>query len=92
MESDRVWIFIKYLAYSIIAILGIVLLVQYINLAQLTHTNSSLIQQANSLQQEYNQKSDLESDLEENYNQYIEDEAKENQNMKNENEEVIVGK
>lgn len=92
MDSDRVWKFVKYLAFCVMAILGVVLLVQYISLAQLNNKNANLKQDYNNAQIEYNEKNEYKNNLEENYNQFVEDQSKENNNMKYGDEEVIVGK
>lgn len=89
MDSSRVWKFVKYLAFSVMIVLGVVLLVQYISLAKLTNQSNALDSEYSKAQTEYNEKSDFKKDLEDNYNQYVEDKCKENENMKYDNEEVL---
>ena len=89
-ENSRIWKFLKYLSFTIIAIMAVVLLAQYINLAVLNGKNDSL---QNSLQTDINtleQKEKLLEDI--STDQFIEDQAKENLGMKDDDEEVIIGK
>ena len=87
-ENSRIWKFLKYLSFTIIAIMAVVLLAQYINLAVLNGKNDSL---QNSLQTDINtleQKEKLLEDI--STDQFIEDQAKENLGMKDDDEEVIT--
>lgn len=72
--------------------MSVVLLVQYISLAGLNQTNDNLNTKYASNEQELNQKNDYLEQLTNNYDQYVEDYQKENGNMQNSGEQVIVPK
>lgn len=91
MQNSRIWIFLKYLSFVVIIVMAIVLIAQYINLAQLNGKNNNLLNDLNVATNELEQKQQTKTNLENNYNEFVEDQAKENLNMKDENEEVIIG-
>ena len=90
MEQSRIWTFLKYLSFAIIAIFVVVLFAQFIELSKLNRENQSLNHELETTSQEYQDKQNLEADLNENYSSYATDQAKEEYDMKNISEEVIV--
>ena len=90
MEQSRIWNFLKYLSYAIIAIFVVVLFVQFVELSKLNREKQSLNRELSTATQEYQNKQQLQSELDKNYSSYATDQAKEEYDMKNNNEEVIV--
>lgn len=92
MEKEKIWQFVKYLAFVIMSILSIVLIAQYIQLNKINNQNKDLNNQLNVVSRELSEKEKMKSDISENYNEFVEDKCKEEYNMKKDNEEVIIGK
>lgn len=92
MSSVDKWKVVKYIAFAIIALMFVVLVVQYVNLGGLSRKNARLSSELNSVSQELAGKEQKKEEIEKNYNQFVEDEAKEKYDMKNQNEDVIQAK
>lgn len=90
-ELDK-WKVVKYIAFAFIALMTVVLTIQFVNLAKLNRENYSTTSEINTLNEELQQKTEFEQTLKANYEGYVEEQAKENLNMKNPNEEVVIGK
>lgn len=92
MSSVDKWKVVKYIAFAIIALMFVVLVVQYVNLGGLSRENTRLSNELNSVSQELANKEQKKEEIEKNYNQYVEDEAKEKYDMKHQDEDVIQAK
>lgn len=92
MSSVDKWKVIKYIAFAIIALMFVVLVVQYVNLGGLSRKNARLSSELNSVSQELANKEQKKEEIEKNYNQFVEDEAKEKYDMKHQDEDVIQAK
>ena len=92
MSSVDKWKVVKYIAFAIIVLMFVVLVVQYVNLGGLSRENARLSSELNSVSQELAGKEQKKEEIEKNYNQFVEDEAKEKYDMKNQNEDVIKAK
>ncbi len=92
MTNFDKWKVIKYIAFSFIALMFVVLTIQFVNLAKLNSENNSKTNQINQLTQELQEKSEFEESLRNSYDRFVEKTAKEDLNMKYSDEEVIVGK
>ncbi len=90
--NTKLWNIIKYIAISIIAIMFIILTVQFVSLGSLNNKNNTLSKELEDLSNQYIQKQETKNNLENNYSQFVEDECKEKYDMKNEKEEVLVVK
>ena len=90
--NTKLWNIIKYIAISIIAIMFIILTVQFVSLGSLNNKNNSLSKELEDLSNQYIQKQETKNNLENNYSQFVEDECKEKYDMKNEKEEVLVAR
>lgn len=90
--NTKLWNIIKYIAISIIAIMFIILTVQFVSLGSLNNKNNTLSKELEDLSNQYIQKQETKNNLENNYSQFVEDECKEKYDMKNEKEEVLVAK
>ena len=90
--NTKVWNIIKYIAISIIAIMFIILTVQFVSLGSLNNKNNTLSKELEDLSNQYIQKQETKNNLENNYSQFVEDECKEKYDMKNEKEEVLVAR
>ena len=90
--NTKLWNIIKYIAISIIAIMFIILTVQFVSLGSLNNKNNTLSKELEDLSNQYIQKQVTKNNLENNYSQFVEDECKEKYDMKNEKEEVLVVK
>lgn len=92
MTNFDKWKVVKYIAIAFIALMTVVLTIQFVNLAKLSRENYSTTSEIATLTEELQQKTEFEQSLKSNYDGYVEQKAKENLNMKNPNEEVVVGK
>ena len=92
MSSVDKWKVVKYIAFAIIALMFVVIVVQYVNLGGLSRENTRLSNELNSVSQELASKEQQKEDIEKNYNQFVEDEAKEKYDMKNNDEQVVEAK
>lgn len=92
MTEQNKWKVVKYIAFAFISLMAVVLTVQFINLAKLNRENYSTTNEISTLTEELQQKTEFEQSLKANYEGYVEEKAKENLNMKNSNEEVVVGR
>ena len=92
MSSVDKWKVVKYIAFAVIALMFVVLVVQYVNLGGLSRENVRLSSELNTVSQELNNKEQKKEEIEKNYNQYVEDEAKEKYDMKNQDEDVVQAK
>lgn len=90
--NTKLWNIIKYIAISIIAIMFIILTVQFVSLGSLNNKNNTLSKELEDLSNQYIQKQETKNNLENNYSQFVEDECKEKYDMKNEKEEVLVAR
>ena len=90
--NTKLWNIIKDIAISIIAIMFIILTVQFVSLGSLNNKNNTLSKELEDLSNQYIQKQETKNNLENNYSQFVEDECKEKYDMKNEKEEVLVVK
>lgn len=92
MSSVDKWKVVKYIAFAIIVLMLVVIVTQYVNLGALSREDARLSRELNSVSQELSVKEQKKEDIENNYNQYIEDEAKEKYDMKYQDEQVIQAK
>jgi cell division protein FtsB len=89
MQNNRVWTFLKYLSFVMIALMAVVLLSQYINLAILNNKNENLRKDLQAITTELANKEDSLEHI--SSEEFLEDQAKENLGMKEEGEEIIIG-
>lgn len=92
MSSVDKWKVIKYIAFAIIALMFVVLVVQYVNLGRLSRENARLNGELNTVSQELSDKEQKKEEITNKYSQYVEDEAKEKYGMKNNDESVVEAK
>lgn len=90
-RSSAIWIVLKYVIIGVISLLFVVLAVQLISIANLRRSNSNLSGELNSTLTEREQKQNQLDELQNNFDKFVEDQAKENLNMAGENEEVLIG-
>lgn len=92
MSSVDKWKVIKYIAFAIIALMFVVLVVQYVNLGRLSRENARLNGELNTVSQELSDKEQKKEEITNKYSQFVEDEAKEKYGMKNNDESVVEAK
>ena len=92
MSSVDKWKVVKYIAFAIIALMFVVLVVQYVNLGGLSRENARLSSELNSVSQELASKEQKWEEISNKRDQFVEDEAKEKYDMKHQDEDVIQAK
>lgn len=92
MSNVDKWKVIKYIAFAVIALMFVVLVAQYVNLGKLSSENNRLNAELVSKTEELASKEQQQENISQNYDQFVEDEAKEKYNMKNNDEQVIEAK